>query len=597
MALHTKNENVKVNMGNIEAKVENNTNTNTGGNTTGNSGMDFFAGFMKPQSISDYVRRFREAAVETLKEQGMFDVKILAFDNRSTHQGWSYSFVVIAGTRQDTDKVFYMPFLLEATGREPVAITHMLETDPRTNLVKIKDPALLFTPSDYFNKIIIGEIEKAVVNNFPGKEAKYVDGEIIPYDADIDKVTPFAVADALGGIYVLYTKSKGTYEDLQVASLLDNRTQVLADVTLNSGLGLNMLNRTVALDYNVKLVTKKQNNQQLIPGITDSTRQLGSISGYVDETIISETDSFGRRLKRAVPVLITHEVDTEYPTMGYTLLNLANTATMNNQMVLMNLLYNKPNMGALNFICNLENNDGFGAIVNLKDKKYTYDKALAYLNKLFMPRAASAVEIELNGREYFKVSPFAALIDPNVWQKANEYIVQSAETLVGRPFQSRIVFKYAIEVPIGEWTDNNGVTRDLREIDLSTVIALTKDPNIIHKWIMSNEDPKISQMDPYLAKIEVYNKLGLNAKIHNKSVRVYLDPNFMSELIAGLEANRFNPVLNTNITYTNFTDLSNFGTSSIAAAMLNTSLGSTPGFGGQGYQYQNYGYMSSGFFN
>ena len=69
----------------------------------------------------------------------------------------------------------------------------------------------------------------------------------------------------------------------------------------------------------------------------------------------------------------------------------------------------------------------------------------------------------------------------------------------------------------------------------------------------------------------------------------------MAELIGGLTAVGFNPVLNSNISYTNFTDLSSMSTSSIAASMLNTSLGSMPGYG-NGYQYQNYGYASSGFF-
>ena len=582
--------NAKINVENIETKREARVENNTKGVA------DFFAGFIRPQAISEYVRKFKDTIIDSIKDQNLFEIKILAFDNQSTNTGWAYSFVVIAGTRPDTDKVFYMPFLLEATGREPVAINAMLETDPRTGLVRVKDPALLFTPSDYFNKIIIGEIEKSVANNFPGKEPKYVDGEVVPYNADVEKVAPYAAIDALGGMYVLYGKTKGIYKDLNVANLIDAQTQVFADLTLNSGLGINMLNRTSAVDFIVKLYTKKQQRQQQIPGIMDETNNLGGTSGFVEETIISEPDNFGRMRHRAVPILIAHDIDTKYPTMGYTLLNLANIATLNQPSVLSNLLYNKPNVGAMNFLCNLEGNEGYGSIVNIKDKKYTYEKAMAYINKLFVGRAASAVEIELNGREYFKVSPFVALIDPNTWQQANNYIVTAAETLVGKQFQNRLCFRYAIEVPVGEWVDNSGTVRDLREIDLATVISLTKDVNIIHKWLLSNDDPKVSQVDPYLTKIEVYNKLGLNAKIHNKAVRVYLDPNFMAELISGLEANRFTPILNANITYTNFADLSSFGTSSIAAAMLNTSLGATPGYAGQGYQYQNYGYVSSGFF-
>lgn len=595
MAVNSK----RVNLENIEVegtkRTEERVNSTSKTSTGADMGMNFFGGFIRPNMVSDYVRQFKEGIVEAVKDQDLFDLKLLAFDNQSNAQGWAYSFVIVAGTRGDTNDVYYMPFLLEGTGREPVAIGTMLETDPRTGLVRVKDPSLLFTPSDYFNNIIIGEIEKSLKVSYPGKTIKYIDGEIVPHNAEMSAVAPYAAVDAIGGMWIMYSKSKGVYKDLEIDKILAPNTSAYADVTLNSGAGINKLGRVSAIDYIVKLSTKKQEQKQMIPGITDQVTQLGSISGYVEEGIVAETDFTGKQKFKALPVLITSEVDTQYPTLGFTLLNLVNTAVLNQQNVLLDLLYNKNNSGALNFLCNLEGAEGFGSIVNIKDKKYTYEKGLMYLSKLFTNRAAIAFETELNGREFFKVSPFAALINPSTWAKANEFIVQTAETLVSRPFSNRVVFRYAIEVPVGEWVDNNGITRDLREIDLATVISLTKDINIIHKWISSNEDPKVSNVDPYLTKIEVYNKLGLNARIHNKAVRVYLDPNFMAELIKGINELRFNPILNTNTNFTNFADLSTITTSSIAASMLNSSIGATPGFGG-GYQYNNYGYVNSGFY-
>ena len=600
MALHNK----KVSVENVEVnnKAENNTSTTT--NNGGANGFDFFAGFIKPQTVSEYVRKFRESISGLLKDQAIFkllikfDIKILAFDNQSTHTGWPYSFLVIAATRQDTGKVFYTPFLLEATGREPLAINNILETDPMTGLVRIRDPKLLFTPSDYFNKKILPIIEKDVSTVFPGKQPKYVDGEIVPHNADVDRVAPIIASDALSGIYVTYTKIKGIYKDVEAGKLISARTRPYADVILNGGLGLNSLNRVSAVDYTVKLYTKELNDQQnnLIPGIDTEVQNLGSISGYVEEALASERDTFEKPLKRVVPVAIVHEVDTQYPTLGYTLLNLANVTILNNQNVLVELLYNKQNIGALNFLVSTDEKGNFGPIINLKDKKYTPEKAKAAIAKMFTPTVATAFEVELNGREYFKVSPFAALIDPKNYAKANELIVKAAEKLIGRPMQNRMVFRYAIEVPVGEWVDNNGVTRDLREIDLATVITLTKDPVLIHKWMMSNEDPKISGVNPLVTKLEIYDKLGLNAKFHNKAVRVYLDPAFMDEFVARLKEVGLEPNLNTNISYTSFTDLTNFGSSSIASTIIHNTMGVMPGFGGQSYQYQNYGYVPSGFF-
>lgn len=592
--------NKKVNLENIEAKASMGAGTTGAAGTTGGTSTmgtaDFFSGFMKPQGVSGVVKEFKEIVAETLKDQDVFNIKILAFDNQSNAQGWAYSFVIVAGTKADTNTAFYMPFLLEATGREPVMIGAMLEEDPRTGLVRVKDQSMMFTPSDYFNDVILEVIEKSVANSFPGKTPKYIDGEIIPYNATLATVGQNAAAEAFSGMWLYYGKEKGTFKDLSAAQLVAPQTTAYADLTLNGGSAINKLNRVITMDYSIKTYIKKADQRQaMMPTIENQINMLGNVSGYIEETILAETDTYGQRIHRAIPVLVTSEVDTKFPTLGYSLLNLASTAVMNQQNTLLNVLVNKNNIGALNFLCNLEKAEGFGAIVNLKDKKYTYEKAMLYLSKLFTPRAAFAYEVELNGSEYFKNSPFAALIDPKTARAANQFIVETAENLIGNRINNNVVFKYAIEVPVGEWVDNNGVTRDLRELDLATIISLTKDINIIHKWIMSNEDPKISQIDPYLAKIEVYNKLGLNAKILNKAVRVYLDPNFMAELIGGLTAVGFNPVLNSNISYTNFTDLSSMSTSSIAASMLNTSLGSMPGYG-NGYQYQNYGYASSGFF-
>ena len=573
------------------SKTSANNSTNLGGNMN-----DFFSGFMKPHAVSEYIRRFREIATEVLKDQTLFNVKILAFDNQSTHSGWAYSFVCIACTRSDTDNVYFMPVLVEATGKEPVSIDSMLETDPRTGLVKVKDPTSLFTPNDYFNNIVIDEIKKAVLANFPGKNAKYVDGEIIPYNADVEKVVPYVTINALSAAYIAYTSDKGIRKDLEISKFAG--TQTFADVTLNPGLTINKLNRVTNVDYSIKLVNKKQQNgyQRIVPGLTEESKILSTISGYVEEAIVAETDGFGKTNKKALPVMITTTLDTEYPTLGYSLLALASSAIINQPNIVMNLLYNKPNSGALNFLCNLEKAEaGVGAAVNLHEKKYDYRKAMAYLNKLFIGRVATAVELELNSEEYFKMSPFAALLDPTKWQESNDFIVKTGEKLTGKKFQNRVVFNYAIETPIGEWVDNNGVTRDLREIDLATVISYTKDINIIHSWITSNEDPKVSQIDPYITKLEVYNKLGLNAKVTSKAARIYIDPAWLGELIEGIQANGFNPVLNNNINYTDFADLSNFGTSSIASAMLNTSMGNMPGYG-QGYQYQNYGRMSGMFY-
>ena len=595
-------QNKKVNLENIEvnASINGNTSSNTSNsntnNTTGGSMIDLFGGFMRPQGVSGLVREFKEMVLDAVKDQNNFNIKLLAFDNQSNAQGWAYSFIVIAGTRPDSDKVYYMPFLLEATGREPVAINGMLEEDPRTGLVRVKDQTMLFTPADYFNNIILDVIEKSVSVSFPGKTPRYIDGEIIPHSATLATIAGYAAADAIGGMWITYAKEKGQYRDLEAQQLLGQQITPYADLTINGGSASNKLGRVITMDYSIKLFTRKQEQQKVqLPGIADQVNNVGNVSGYVEETILSETDTYGKKIYRAIPVLITSEIDTKFPTLGYTLLSMAGSAVLNQQNTLLNLLVNKNNVGALNFLCNLEIAEGFGAIVNIKDKKYTHEKALRYLSQLFTPRAAFAVEVELNSSEYFKVSPFAALIDPQTYAKANNLIVQTAEQLINSKINNNLVFKYAIEIPVGEWVDNNGIVRDLREIDLATIISLTKDINLIHKWIMSNEDPKISQVDPYLTKIEVYNKLGLNAKILNKAVRVYLDPNFMSELIGGLGAVGFNPVLNSNVAYNTFTDLSNMSTSSIAASMLNANLGSMPGFGG-GYQYQNYGYASSGFF-
>jgi len=554
--------------------------------------------FVKPAGTSEYVRKAREAIEERLKEH-VNSFKLFTFDNSSTHKGWAYSFIVIAIENQQTGKVYYMPVLLEATGREPLPVTQIVEIDPRTGLARIKDPSLLFVPSDYFNEVVIEEFERAVKNTYPGKAIRYIDGEIVPYNAEIDAVAPFIAADAINGAIVYTAKDSGNFRDIHVKDVIEGfkNPQILSDVTINAGSsGLNRLQRVVAVDYLIRTKVREQNQQTRLPVMTNPEKELGNISGYVEETIISERDALGNTIKKAVPILVTHEIDTEIPTLGDTLLNVATMTIMNNQSLLLNLLYNKDNIGALNYLVNLEGKGEFGAKVNLKDKKYDAQKAMAYLAKLFLLRPAAAVEIELNGREYFKVSPFAALVDAQVAQAANDFIVSTAETLTGKQFVNRQVFLFAAEIPVGEWVDANGNVRDLREIDLAMIMANTNDITIIQRWMQSNDDPKVTGIDPYLAKLEVYAKLGINAKIHNKAVRVLLNPAFVDELVAGLGANGFNPIINTNAIETvGFMDLSALGSTVFQNALLHQGLGAMPGFTGPAFNPNTYN-LFSGFF-
>ena len=593
MALHN---NKKVNVENVEVKTAG---TATGGTTTSNTPklgkLNFINGFMKLGVTSEYVAKFKEVLEETFKNQDTFNIKLFTFDNQNNAKSLAYSFVIVAATRNDVNKVWYMPFLLEATGREPVAISSIFEVDPTSGVIKLKDQSALIAPCDYFSDPILTIFENDLKIAYPGKEIKYLDGEIIPHNADLEKVGRYAAVDAHRAFWIKLAEEIDP-DDAYIAIediMQGDNVKVIADLNINTGLSVNQLDRITATDYVIKTqIRKKSEEASFFPMLNETVENVGSISGYVEEALLVDQAT---NTKRAIAVIINNEVDTPLPTLEHTLLNIANSTILNQHNILLNLLYNKDNIGAMNFLVNLEGNDGFGAIVNLKDKKYTYDKALMYLNKLFMPKPAMAVEVELNGREYFKVSPFAALINPAEWADANEYILQKAEDLTGMKFQSDTVFKYAIEIPVGEWVDQNGNIRDLREIDTATIIALTKDINLIHKWLMSNEDPKITGLNPLVTKLEVYNKLGLNARFVNKAVRVYLNPQFVEELVSFLSVKRYNPIINSNITYSEFTDLSQFTTSSIAGSLLNATMGVMPGWGNNNFNIPNI-FPRGGFF-
>ncbi len=576
---------------NVTARVEN--------ESKGGFGMksSIFSKFMKFNMGSEYTNKIKDKLAEILREQNEFSYKIFVFDNTSgAYNGWPYSFIVPVLFNNKTKKAFYVPLLLEATGRGPVDIRQVLEIDPQRGFVKIKDQSALFMPSDYFNDIVLGEIEKVIQTNLPDREVTYVDGEIIPSEADIDKIGFFVALDVYNGAFVYELYTDGDFVDLYAGELVEDKSyQLFEDVVLNVGNGINRLGRVTALDFNIKLQLRKQSNNQL-PTMMNYNRNIGDVTGYIEQALVVQKDIMGNTIRKGVPVIIVNDIDTEYPTLGYTLLNLANTAVFGHQNILLNALYNKPNIGALNYIVNVEKAQEFGKKVNLKDTKYTIDKAFAFLSKMFIVNNyAVAFETELNGREYFKTSVFAALVDRNAWKSANDFIVSTAEQLTGSNFENRTVFTYAIEVPVGTWVDANGNIRDIREIDLSTICSLTNDINLIQKWLLSNEDPATSGIDPFITKLEVLLKLGIDAKVENKAVRVMMNPGFMSELITKLQSIGINPVVNANaIQTTAFIDMASLGTSSITAAMLNAQFGAMPGFGNN-YNIQNFGRFS-GFF-
>jgi len=560
MALH--DERVK----STEARVEDIFKDNgTGSTFETDAGADILGLdlFVQSDTGSEYLETFAKTLNEKVKKEvGKRDIKfeniVLKIDKENVAPyNIAYSVVVLATKTNKSDKVFYHTIMLGATGPLPKTVGEIVEE------ARVRNQFFVLVPSDAFDDVMDKAV-KTVLSatlNVDQKDLVSTSGVVVPEDVDAE-----AAATKLASLVQNVNISKaaevtGLVAPVAIRNLMAKFKNYIPklDITHIAGTTKDQTGKVVRTDFMSTLKFSPNINQNQFAGKLNTEYKelmLVTSTGYMEYLPVEKALAPGMIKRSIKPNIVINTTDGIKQTTDMVLLSLINSAVFGNPNQLLQMLLNtNRDVGVLNFITNIEDNKkGFGEKLHLKSGKLTEQQVVEIISKMFEAEPVVSLEVELYGPGFDKEAPFAYLhlmnSNPALAQKANEYIIKTAEAMVGKSIATKqVVANEGIIVPVGKFVDNEGNVRDIREIDLAFIVENAKDPQIIHNWILSNVPASISGQDPLRLKTEVINQIVPNAVITGKAIRIPINGVFLTELVNAAMAAGFNPRTQAAITH------------------------------------------------
>ena len=369
---------------------------------------------------------------------------------------------------------------------------------------------------------------------------------------------------------------------------MERNSSVNLDIKFNTGLTLNPVGRVVRSDFNVESSIVSNVNVRSLHEI-GGRKRLAMASGYLEYFVSEMKNEYtGQTTNIATPMIILSEFVSRANTLNYVLTSIINATAFTNRSTLGALIIEK-DAGPLNVLFNYGGEPGkFGEKLSFKDPKAKRELINDIINKHIVSTPIFAVEVEIYGANYSHMSPFAALANSESLVPATKDIIDGASLLVGAPIESKnVLAEQPAILPMGEYIDANGDTRDLREIDLAFICKHSNDIKLIYEWIYSTATPpaciEATGKDPYTLRLEIYNKLanmlGITPVITGKVARIPLNGAFVDEITRKAMAARYYPVpVNSDIGYNEINNLQALSGIYANATMGATGLG-MPTFG------------------
>lgn len=536
--------------------------------------------------------------------------KITVLDN-AIKQRIAYSVVVVSMLLNA--RVNYFTILLESTGRGPMRANAIAAEIKTAEKIQNSKDIRIYTADDAIDGVLHNEIRAALAEQYGDMEMVPVDGVVIPTKAVIayDFCRNIATI-GYNACFLDYMLSSGNLKDINIADAKKEAGQTFLRIESNMSRTQlkNLVGDPIRSDFAIKLIEAPVNQQFQSLNLGESPSDLVITTGYVDAipTPVALPTMPGQApvtVLRMMPNIVLTSVFPLVGTLGYAMLGLVSSLVMTNQnMWLAGVLpKDKHNTGALNIFTNLENNpNGVGAVLELAGKERTNDETYAVLKQMFLNEVAVSMDVPSFGPETTYLSVFAVAAQQTNQQAragASAEIIRTANELTNGIFPidfpvNEIFIGKGVNVPTGTWADKTG-ERDIRDVDLTFILAQTGDIALANDWAFSNTPKDINGKDPYVEKTKVIASVIPDAEITRKSIRVTFTPKFIKTLAdastaAGLDA-RYEPEIIFAAT-TNY-DIMNsyFGAAGIsnAAGFAKQQMN-----GNQGFNYNPYGAMGYG---
>lgn len=543
-----------------------NTNTDNSNDILNAKSLGFYSGDMKlmtSNKAADYaisIYKGIQNVYEANNEASRTNVILL---DKNVTAGLEYSYIVVS--RKSGETINYFVVVLEATGREPMTAEEIIAE--YTSVIKNRHGARnLFTTGDAINgelsRIIAGTLrEHYKVGPNAVQEIISADGLIVPYAIDDTELVARTVAaiayNALSALSVIQNPANA---DLNIAEGNKQTNNAVLDIvsSISKSTATDELGTPIRADFKIELGVRQNNTQNnninyaeelnKVNTNTVLSKVCGFVDAYPDELKFGLPNGSYAQQMRFRPHIIVTDIAVEKPTIGFMFMGLLSSLIMTNKdMWLANVLPDggKHNVGVLNAIADIEGNGTYD-ILDLdasagksKEKKYSPEKVYSIVAEMFKLDPIISVDVPDYGPHTFYTSVLSAAasgVANNNTRGALRTIVETAHVLTNGVFPldfpiNEIFAHEGVLIPLGTWREpKTGILRDIRDIDLTFVMAETGDMDVVRKWHAASAPARVSNLDPYLTKVDIISMITPKAKITGRGVRVTFTNKFIAEL-------------------------------------------------------------------
>ena len=434
------------------------------------------------------------------------EVTLLPIDNKVvTALAFSVLLVCVRSKNGNSNKpnpVAFHTLILEGTGQR---LKKLVETINQNQVEIIRVTGNAFDAE--LQKHIVRKVKEA----FPGAEHFMVDASVVPATFDIENAQ-HCQALALNASWACGTELQMQtpgFNDFNIATAPKDRS-LIADISFKQGQVEDAVGNPVRSDIVVKFSSKKE-SQQRVTSVNAGDREadISTVSGYMDLAWVGRQNQFNPMNPYAA--MMQQQAQQQQYGARFVISdiksNIAYTPSMLALMIATSFCLQDDNnwiqaylpnhsvtgtdirdVGALNIEANLEGNKetGYGARIDTKSANFKLTELGELISSLVYPTVTISIDVPECGPQTWYLGFLAEAAAGN--QDALQALRDGCDSLTNGIFSQRFgngqFFTDAGElVHLGTWVDN-GVKRDLRDIDYLAVANLMGDrnPAYIRDW-------------------------------------------------------------------------------------------------------------------
>lgn len=433
-----------------------------------------------------------------------YELNVISIDNVN-EPALAFSVLVVAGRFNDNpNRLAYHTLIIEATG-DRIA--------PVYENIRNQQMEVIRTTGDAYDAVLLSKVLDKMHQAYPGL-TEYLNAEatVIPRTFDSDnkeKVHQLALNTGLAVFTCLSVNQKG-FTDFNLTTAGTTDSQLIVDVRFSDQPQDDLVGDPIRSDFEIAFNAQRQQQPQN-RSVNSGDRQLAltNVSGFFD-VVWAPVDGGSMFSNPWLPqqnvptqkyvaraVITDMESNFAY-TPGALLLAIVTTMALRDDNNWIQAFRPKPvvdnsvdlrDIGALNIEANLLNDpSGFGIPIETKVESFRLENLGQLVSSLFQRGMMMSIDVPDAGPNSWFLSMFAAASKGVT--DAQTVIYASCQDLTNGNFEKYFNTNDTMfvdvnnRVHLGNWTDRNGLKRDIRDIDYMAVCNLIggRDPIRCRAW-------------------------------------------------------------------------------------------------------------------